>query len=331
MDQPRFVLPLKGMPFLPTDELYSANGEVTRMRMEERAVAIGLLQCDTDGMQPKKPASRNPDLRLQEMVRWEGRTGCFANAIVRTAVIGGIGGIIFGVGTQSASSIVCACMLVAMVCLVAIPFGFKRERYDSQRTSELIHLSLDNIGDADELLKQIDSELAATDKVEIFGAIPTRFRRQTQGTLFLTENWILWFGWSEFRFLPISSVLWFYKRIEIPSAWWQTSDRKRVELACVSFANDLLTLRMHCEEFVEDAMQILIRKQPQALFGFKPEFKEMADKHITALQHEVARRRVAWEPMPQEERAEWRNDCLADARHFVRRVDSTTGEGKVEY
>jgi len=268
------------------------------------------------------------------MVRCEGRTGCFAKAVVPTAVIGSIGLIIFVVGSvdmQSASSIACACILIAMVCLIAIPFGFSRERYDPQKTSELIHFSLDDLGDADELLKQIDFELAATENVEIIGARPTRFRRQTQGTLFLTETWILWFGWSKFRFLPISNILWFYKRIEIPSAWWQTSERRRVELACVTFSNELVTLRMHCEEFADEAMQVLIRKQPQALYGFQLEFKEMANKSITALQCEVARRRISWEKMSPEERAEWRNDCLADAQHFVCRVDSATGGSASPY
>ena len=221
-------------------------------------------------------------------------------------------------------------VLVLSSFAAAIPLGILTASYEPDNTRRQIHFTLASLGDADQLLDEIDSELGADD-AEIFGAIPSRFRRQTQGTLALTDSWVLWFGWTEFRFFPISRIVWVYKQIEISPAWWAVSDRRQVELAFVTQANTHMWLRIHCEDFADDAMEILIRKRPDALYGLRTEWKELADKSISPVLEEVARRRTAWEKMSSEERAEWRNDCLADARHFVRRVDLATEQNASEY
>jgi hypothetical protein len=300
------------------------------MRLGERAIAAGLPACNTDGMESVESASRSPSLSLRRMLRRESRNSwavvvwfmMIATLVALTLIL--------GVATRTEGLLCVGFMLVVLLFTLAIPMGMFSGLNDAVTTWQQIHYTLDSLGDADVLLYQIDRELAAED-VEIFGAIPERFRRQTRGTLVVTNAWILWFGWNEFRIFPISRIVWLYKRLEVSSAWWRVTDHRRVELACVTRANTLLTMRISCEEFADDAIEFLFRKRPEALYGFRAEWMHLAEESIEPVLKEVACRLVVWEQLSHEERAEWRNDCLADARHFVRRVDSMTAQSTSNY
>jgi hypothetical protein len=276
------------------------------------------------------PPAKNPLVSLRRMLRWERRISWAATVWWFTLVTVCAASIVAGAGTDL-YMLACAGFIVFFFVLaIAIGLGVFSSRYDSVTTWRQIHYTLDSLGDVNELLDQIDNELAGRE-AELFGPVPTRYRGQTRGSLILTQSWVLWFGWDGFRFFPIPRMVWLYKRIEVSAAWWGVSDHRRIELACVTRANTLLTLQMTDEDFLDEAIEILIRKRPEALFGFRAEWIELAKKSISPVLDEVARRRAAWEKASSEERAEWRNDCLADARHFVRRVDSTTEQNATEY
>jgi hypothetical protein len=274
-------------------------------------------------MKSSKPNSRNYAVSLRQMLRRERRSRWLVIVLAQAFVLPWMLMIIVGAAYGSTDA-ACgtACALVYLLPVLAIPFAIFLNRYDSAKTWELLRFSLSPLGDVEKLIDSIDGELADGAHIEVCGISPSRFRRQTNGTVVLTRSWILWFGLKEFRFLPVSHVLWFYKLIEAPSAWWDIRDRRRSQLACVTRRNELLELRALDEEFLDDALEILIRKRPEALFGFRAEWMELAEKAISPVLEEVARRRAKWQLASPEERAEWRNDCLADARHFVCRVDS---------
>src|SRR5262249_3805418 len=150
--------------------------------------------------------SESEALSLRRMLRREARNSLTARVLWIASVI--LIAATFVVGAAAASEAL-ACVIFILflfVLMLAAPPGFFSARHDPAKTWEQIHFTLDSLGDANDLLDQIDLELAA-DGAEIFGAIPSRYRRQTQGTLVLTESWILWFGWHEFRFFPISRIV----------------------------------------------------------------------------------------------------------------------------
>jgi hypothetical protein len=276
------------------------------------------------------PSANNPIFSLRSMLREEGKNNwvpfAWWGALVLVSPTVLIAGFVF----DSLALAFLGFVFILSSFAAVIPLGILTASYEPDNTRRQIHFTLASLGDVDQLLDEIDSELAADDG-EVLGAIPSRFRRQTRGTLVLTDSWVLWFGWTEFRFFPISRIVWIYKQIEISPAWWAVSDRRQVELAIVTRANTQMWLRIHCEDFADEAMKILIRKCPEALYGLRTEWKELAGKSIAAILEEVARRRAALEKASPEERAEWRNDCLADARHFVRRVDTTAAGSATNY
>src|SRR4029077_2943677 len=122
--------------------------------------------------------------------------------------------------------------------------------------------------------------------------------------LIFTEHWLLWFGWSEFRFLPIADVFWFYKRIEVQPRLWCTSDRIRNYLVCVTGLGEPHHSRLFNDEYVDEAIYRLVRRRPEARCAFQAEWQALAATQPAALRQMVAERRREWEHLSAARRAD---------------------------
>src|SRR5262249_5547041 len=137
--------------------------------------------------------------------------------------------------------------LMYVICLA--PIVVHPLRYRPARTRRLMQRSLSRYGNPDELIDAIDVELQDRSFVRDLGLQPIRFYWQTTGHVIFTESWLLWFGWTEFRFLRVADMQWYYKRIEICSRLWSTSDRVTAFLVCVSSSGEPFLLRLLNEDY----------------------------------------------------------------------------------
>ncbi|HLW66161.1 MAG TPA: hypothetical protein VKS79_12690 [Gemmataceae bacterium] len=211
-----------------------------------------------------------------------------------------------------------------ILALCVAPFVVHPLRYRPAMTRCLIKHSLSPYGNPDELIDAIDLELQDRSYLRDSGMRPDRFYWQTTGHVVFTESWLLWFGWSEFRFLRLAELLWFYKRIEVRTRVWSTRDHVVSCLVCVNANGRPFLLRLFSEDYVDEALHRMVRRRPEALFGFQGEWRALAETEPPALQHLVARRRAEWEKLSRSSQVDLKEDRFDDACHFVRRVDSSS-------
>jgi hypothetical protein len=200
-------------------------------------------------------------------------------------------------------------------------------RYQPAKTHRLLHEQLSPHGNPETVVDAIDLELQDRSFVRDSGLQPCRFYRQTIGHIIFTEQWLLWFGWMEFCFLHVADVVWFYKRIEVKTRFLGMSDRVLTYLVCVGPDGTPHLLRLLNEEYVDEAMDRLLRRRPEALCGFQGEWRALAETEPEALRELAAQQRAEWERLSSDDRADARDERLDDAFLNIRRVDaSSSGE-----
>ena len=221
------------------------------------------------------------------------------------------------------------CLVYSMVGIV--PFALHAYSYRPAKSRRLLLRCLSPYGDPDKLIDEIDIELRDRSFVRDGGLQPDRFYRRTTGHIIFTEHWLLWFGWSEFRFLPIAEVAWFYKRIEVQSRFWGISDRVVPYLVCVTGSGEPHLFRLFNEDYVDEALHRMLRRRPEALCGFQGEWRALAETEPAALRQLVAERRAEWEVLSAGRRADMRDEQLDDAFLNIRRVDSSSSPKERKY
>jgi hypothetical protein len=194
-------------------------------------------------------------------------------------------------------------------------------RYNPRRTARQLRLSLALRGDVNELIERIDDELADAPKVEDLGFLPTRIRYQTRGQIVVTRSWLLWFGWSSFRFLPLADLIWFYKRVDLQPNQLFLRDHRIAYLVCLDARGETHALRMTCESYLDDALEVMARHRPEALFGFQGEWEELADLGVEKVQAAVNQRKVEFEKLNRYRRGSWIEARAEEAIRYLRRND----------
>jgi hypothetical protein len=235
-------------------------------------------------------------------------------------------------GPESVEKAFSFALFVAMMLFaLTLPFLSYPFLYRPAKTRRLMQRCLSPYGDPEKLIDEIDIELRDRSFVRDAGLQPDRLYRQTTGHLIFTERWLLWFGWSEFRFLSIADVFWFYKRIEVQPRLWGTSDRIRNYLVCVTGRGEPHHLRLFNDEYVDEAIYRLLRRRPEALCGFQAEWQALAATQPAALRQMVAERRQEWEHLSAARRADWKDERFDDACLYIRRVDSSSSPEERRY
>jgi len=90
-------------------------------------------------------------------------------------------------------------------------------------------------------------------------------------------------------------------------------------------------LRLLNEDYVDEALHRLIRRRPDALFGFQGEWRELAETDPAALQHLVRDRQAEWQRLSGSRRKDGIDERRDDASQLVRRVDSTSSPSERKY
>jgi hypothetical protein len=126
-------------------------------------------------------------------------------------------------------------------------------------------------------------------------------------------------------------VAWFYKRIEVQSRFWGISDRVVPYLVCVTGSGVPYLFRLFGEDYVDEALQRLLRRRPEALCGFQGEWRALAETEPEALRQLVTERRAEWERLSAGRKADIRDERLDDAFLNIRRVDSASSPAERRY
>jgi len=258
--------------------------------------------------------------------------GTFGLLFAYLALLVLLGVIVYDVATGQLSDAF-GSLAVSVFCLLlgTIPLAELPLRFRPTKTSRLLQQSLSPYGDPEKLIDEIDTELQDRSFVRDAGLQPDRFYRRTTGHLIFTKHWLLWFGWSEFRFLPTADVVWFYKRVEVQSRLWGVSDRVVPYLVCVTGSGEPFLFRLFAEDYVDEALQRLLRRRPEALCGFQGEWRALAETEPKALRQLVAERRAEWERLSAGRRADARDERIDDAFLNIRRVDSASSPAERRY
>jgi hypothetical protein len=204
------------------------------------------------------------------------------------------------------------------VAFVALSLG----RFDKGKTRRDLHHFLARYGDVRKQTEQIDSELHMTAEVHEFDYMPSRFRG-TSGTILLTKSWLLSFGPESICFLRVDDILWFFKRYEVRNQWWGISHRPVVQLSCLTNRGMLYALAPVHDDTVDELIEFLAWRRPEALFGFSDDWRNLAEEGMTAVREEVTKRRAEWERLSKFQRGDWQEELTDLAISFICRVDES--------
>jgi hypothetical protein len=247
--------------------------------------------------------------------------GSLAGALTAVLVVPGSLLLLFASrGTEVNPQGFLCCCVGPMVCigvLVAVLFG---EQFAPVFTDERLAFLLSSYGSTSDLILQIDRELSTDLALWKRGQAPTAFRGRFSRCTIVTLSWLLNFDQTDFWVLPLTDVLWAFKRVCAVSAWWG-GERLVFQVCCVMGVNRIYCLTMPNESWAAGALGAMIERRPEMLVGYRGEWRDLAATGRKALRAEVQRRRIRWNQLDADERNQWLDERDDEADTFVRRVD----------
>lgn len=180
-------------------------------------------------------------------------------------------------------------------------------------------------GETNDLIRQIDSEFEPGKGHWIRGELPGAFRGRGNRCAMLGEFWLIVFEPEDFWIVRVPDILWTFKRIVAKPAWWG-GERLVFQVCCVMNVDRIYCIPMLNESWADELLQELVERRPEALFGYRGEWRDLAAKGRKAMRAEVARRKEEWNAFDEEGRDDWQMDRRDEAENFVRRVDPLAPE-----
>jgi hypothetical protein len=229
--------------------------------------------------------------------------------------------LVFGSANDSDAALcLFSCFAGLLVPAIVVITSIFRDRYAQDLTENRLNLLLSPYGNLQVVIRQIDSEIESESTRQIRGSRPNLFRGKRNRCAMITDSWLLVFEPWEFWIVSVADILWAFKRISVEPRWW-VGDRLIYQVCCVLGADRIYCMQMPNESWANDILEVMIERRPEALFGDRGEWRDLAAMGRKAMRIEIARRRELWSALDEEGRGDWHMDRRDEAANFVRRVD----------
>jgi hypothetical protein len=291
--------------------------------VELLTLAAQFRQCDTVGMQSKPAPRKMEPPTLRQLMRRERRVwiSLWSIALLILLSFSVILSLFPNDSNEQFSPAIAVLLIYALPIVGYLVFLSKRTNPGKTR-SDLNHF-LRRFGNVDRQINGIDSELRNAAEVHEFDYMPAGFRSASGGTILLTHSWLLSFAPESICFLRIQDIVWLFKRCEIHPRWWKANDRPTVRLSCLTDYGLLYDLAPGNDDSIDELMEFLTWRRPEALFGFTEQWRNLADEGMAAMRRQISNRRAEWDRLSPFQKGDWMEQLIDESIIYICRVDES--------